>query len=372
MGRSFLKSRLAGLCRWTGADRVVGTLTGSRDLPLVLGYHRVVEDFAAHSTRTMPAMLVSRSMLEHHLDWVGRRYRLVSLAEVGSRLESRMPAGRLAAVTFDDGYRDVYENAWPLLKRKGIPFAVFVVTDLIGTSHLPIHDRLYLFLERALAGGGSHSRNLAALLREVDVDLLGRERLDRGPADPLAMTGLLLGRLPQAEVERVVERLEADGPLGGDELQAMRPLTWGMLSEMQRSGVTVGSHTKSHALLTNENGRKRTEETAASREALEKSLGIEVRDFAYPAGRFDTDAVEAVGASGYRFGYTTCRHRDPRHPLLTIPRVLLWERSSSDAAGRFSAAVMSCHVNGVLPLASRCRAHHFRPAAGTAGVRRAS
>ena len=59
----------------------------------------------------------------------------VSLDELGQRLsEGRRDDRPLAAVTFDDGYRDVYENAFPMLVRKGIPAAVFVVTKLIGTS----------------------------------------------------------------------------------------------------------------------------------------------------------------------------------------------------------------------------------------------
>jgi peptidoglycan/xylan/chitin deacetylase (PgdA/CDA1 family) len=372
MGHNLLKSRLAGLCHWMGADRLLGAVTGSGEVPLVLGYHRVVEQFGAHSARTMPAMLVSRRMLERHLDWVALHYRLVSLDELGSRLDSGAPAAGMAAVTFDDGYRDVYEHALPLLKRKGIPAAVFVVTDLVGTSALQLHDRLYLLLDRTVTRERDHPRRLAQLFREIDVPLPEPERSGRGRADPVALTVLLLARLSQAEVYRVVARLEEGGPLAGDEVEALRPLTWEMLSEMQRNDVTVGSHTKRHALLTSEDVGKRTEETTASREVLQRRLGIEVRHFAYPGGCFDGESVEAVRAAGYRFGYTACRHRDPRHPLLTIPRTLLWERSSMDAAGRFSPALLSCLANGLLPLASRCRAHHGQRANGPSAKERVS
>ena len=101
----------------------------------MIGYHRVVEDFASSAETSIPSMLVSRQMLERHLDWIGRRFRFVSLDELGARLDaSDSRDDPIAAITFDDGYRDFYDHALPLLKQKGIPAAVFVVTDLVGTT----------------------------------------------------------------------------------------------------------------------------------------------------------------------------------------------------------------------------------------------
>jgi peptidoglycan/xylan/chitin deacetylase (PgdA/CDA1 family) len=288
----------------------------------------------------------------------------VSLDELGSLLESGGGGGRPpAAVTFDDGYRDVYEHAFPLLQRKGIPAAVFIVTDLVDTPGHQLHDKLYLLLARAISGRG-RSWSLGRVLMGLDLCLRLPARLNGSLADPQALLRLLLARLSRAELQRLVGRLEAERPLGPGEMDEMRPLSWAMLGEMQRGGITVGSHTRSHALLPNESRPRRTDETAGSREAIEKKLGVEVRHFAYPDGRFNDDAVDAVRASGYRFAFTTCPHRDPRHPLLTIPRTLLWEESSTDAFGRFSSAMMGCHANGLLPFMPGCRAQHGRPAAG--------
>jgi len=100
------------------------------------------------------------------------------------------------------------------------------------------------------------------------------------------------------------------------------------------------------------------EETAGARRALQERLGIRIEHFAYPDGAFDTQSVEAVAQAGYRFAYTTCHHRDRRHPLLTIPRCVLWENSCLDPAGRFSAAVASCVTSGIFHFASGCRHSH--------------
>jgi peptidoglycan/xylan/chitin deacetylase (PgdA/CDA1 family) len=125
----------------------------------------------------------------------------------------------------------------------------------------------------------------------------------------------------------------------------------------------VGSHGRSHALLTNEAEPTRRDETRESRRILEDRLGAAIEHFAYPAGRFDPAAVASVAAAGYRFAYTTCAHRDPLRPLLTIPRRLLWERSCLDARGGFSPAVMSCLASGLFDVVSGCRHPHRLPPA---------
>jgi len=118
----------------------------------VLGYHRVVDRFEQERKNSLQGSLVSRGMLERQLDAIGLRHRFVSVDELTeSMTEQRVTARPMAAVTFDDGYRDVYENAFPMLIRKGIPAALFLVTDLIGTERVHLHDLVYLSALRALA-----------------------------------------------------------------------------------------------------------------------------------------------------------------------------------------------------------------------------
>ncbi|MBI4638167.1 MAG: polysaccharide deacetylase family protein [Candidatus Rokubacteria bacterium] len=354
MRRAHLKTGIALALRASGGARLVALVSGARRLPLVIGYHRVVADRPARVRSAIPPMLVSRRMLERHLDWIGRRFRFVSLDELGSRLESGEGlATPLAAVTFDDGYRDVYDHAFPLLARKGIPAAVFVVADWIGNpSPLP-HDRLYLLLTRAWPTARDVLSRLGVLPPGSGTP--------RAPSDPFSALRLLLTTLSQAGIARVIAALEEQTAIDDGALEGLRPLAWEMLAEMRRAGITVGSHTRTHPVLTRETQPRVSAEIAGSRSALQARLGTPIDHFAYPDGAFDAEIVEAVAAAGYRFAYTTCRHRDPRHPLLTIPRRLLWENSCLDAAGRFSSAVASCLTHGVFDLARGCGQRHGAP-----------
>lgn len=359
MLRRRIKAGIAAALYGTGADRAIGRLVATRNIPLVICYHRVVEDVTASARSSDAPMLISRRMLERHLDWVGLRFRFVSLEELGSRLESQGTFDQpVAAVTFDDGYSDVYTYAFPLLKRKGIPAAVFVVTDLVGTPNLHTHDKLYLLLAGGFSKWHSPARPLIDLLCGAGITLPDIQKTSQWVTSPSMAMRWLLRALPQTAIRRVIEALEAEVHVDEGAARDIRPLSWEMVSEMHRAGMTIGSHTRSHALLTKESLETVVDETAGSRALLERKLGEAIRHFAYPDGRFSSAIAAAVAVAGYRFAYTTCQHRDAVHPLLTLPRKALWENSCLDALGHFSSAIMSCQVNGLFNFVAGCRQDH--------------
>ena len=318
--RTALKTATAWAVTRTGFDQVAHRRL-HRSVPFVVGYHRVVDRINAVDG-SLPSMEVSVAMLEQHLDWLARHFRIVSLDDMGAGTHTSRPT---AAVTFDDGYSDVYHHAFPMLKRKGIPAGIFVVTDIVGTSELPIHEKLY----GALTRSGAH--------------------------DPFATTQRLLRRLPQSEVLRVIgDAKSSDDP----RTERLQPMTWDMLAEMRRVGLTIGSHSKTHAFLTNETDERVRDEVEGSREVLQRRLNTPIDWFAYPGGSFNTRVVRAVERAGYRYALSDCRrHRDAGHPMLTLPRKGLWERSCLDPRGRFSPSIMSCHAAAMFDRFSQCDAH---------------
>ncbi len=362
MLRSLVKTGAACALNWTRADQMIGSLATSRYLPLVIGYHQVVERSQAPDGSFIPAMRITTAMFERHLDWLGRRFRFLSLDELGKHLESRQPFEEpVAVITFDDGYRDNYYHAFPILKRKGIPAGIFVVTDLVGTSGAQIYDRLYLQLARVYSAWPSASVRLAKTIHDLGITFPQPVRLSRTAETAIKAMDILINGLPQADVYRIITALEAGTGGQTSVPDELLPVTWDMLTEMHRGGMTIGSHTKTHVVLINEPLSRIHEEVMGSRQVLEKTLGITVEHFAYPSGQFDNTAVAAVAVSGYRFGYTTCRHRDPDYAALTIPRILLWENSCLDVLGRFSSAIMSCHAYRVFDLVTPCTLNHGGP-----------
>jgi len=84
MFRALVKTGIACAYTWSRAGRH----SGAASLPFIVGYHRVVENFAESARRTIPSMLISSATFEKHLDWLARRFQIVSLDEIGRRLEN--------------------------------------------------------------------------------------------------------------------------------------------------------------------------------------------------------------------------------------------------------------------------------------------
>jgi peptidoglycan/xylan/chitin deacetylase (PgdA/CDA1 family) len=149
----------------------------------------------------------------------------------------------------------------------------------------------------------------------------------------------------------------------------MRPLTWDMVQEMHRAGIVIGSHTTSHCLLPCETSEKARVELVTSKRILETRLRARVNHFAYPDGRFNAGIVQAVDSAGYRFAYGNCQFRDPKFPLLTIQRKMLWERSCLNVLGRFSPAVMNCQVHWLFDRKGHCDHDHEGSDPSSPGLR---
>lgn len=117
-----------GGCAVTPARAQSASVT--RELPILM-YHRI----AAHGPEGLARYRVSPENFERQLAYLKRHgYSGAGLDEwvyALSTQDGRLP-GRRVCLTFDDGYRDFREHAWPLLKHYGFSATVFLPTDFIG------------------------------------------------------------------------------------------------------------------------------------------------------------------------------------------------------------------------------------------------
>src|SRR5262249_48876258 len=111
------------------------------------------------------------------------RYRPIGFAELGETLRDGRPLPRRAVViTIDDGYRDNFEVAYPILHRHRFPATIFLVSQRIGASNDwdnegPVSGRPTLSLEQIesmRAGGiefGAHTRTHCRLSEAADSEV---------------------------------------------------------------------------------------------------------------------------------------------------------------------------------------------------------
>jgi len=301
---------------------------------LILSYHRVVDDFEGERKRCIPGLLISRETFRRHLEEARRSgYELASLETALEVMAGRRAAPRdLCVITFDDGYRDVYLHAFPILKALGVPATVYLPAAFIGTDRRFNHDRLF-----HLAGMALRSRTPVPLLEPVAAgkttlsaaldDYLGEVRTDEAIA--------LIGQLEKAVC----------GPLLPESGEVM---SWDEVREMQRAGISFGAHTLGHCVLTTEPLEVVEREVRGSREWIERELGAPVRDFAYCNGWYSDVVVQVLARCGFRSAVTTEDYAnavggDP----FALKRKVLHENFSVGLGGTYSAPLTACHLDDV-------------------------
>lgn len=114
---------------------------------------------------------------------------------------------------------------------------------------------------------------------------------------------------------------------GQDEKEPFPLLSRSQLAEMAGSGITIGSHTRTHPHLTKCSPEQLRDELEGSKKTLEDLIGREVPHFCYPAGMYNDEVVEAVRSAGYRSACTTRRGvAGPASDSLCLPRLAIGKR----------------------------------------------
>ena len=101
----------------------------------LVAFHRIQEAPASDS------LSVGAGMFARLCRFFAERFHVVPLGDIVERLERGRSLDRRLAITFDDGYRDNFVNAMPVLEQFSLPATFFVVSDWIGTDVIPWWDR---------------------------------------------------------------------------------------------------------------------------------------------------------------------------------------------------------------------------------------
>jgi peptidoglycan/xylan/chitin deacetylase (PgdA/CDA1 family) len=302
---------------------------------LILGYHRVVADIEQAERDTFNGLVISTETFRRHLQIIREHYDVLPLASAVEVLRgTRLARRAVAVVTFDDGYRDVYDQAWPVLRELGLPATVFVPTAGMESGQALAHDLLYWFVLKARACGLSlHVPLVKAGLSLPQTAALCAE------VNPLRLYDQLM-QFPLALREIVLRCLKDFLGAEEEQPQGFERLDWEMMREMAGAGITIGAHTDNHAILTLEAEATIEEEILRNQQMLEMQLGRPVRYFAYPTGKHNAAAKSALVRAGFEAALTTERRINRRGAdLLALGRICLCEESTRGITGRYSEAV---------------------------------
>lgn len=289
------RERAASLGRLLGLTALIEALPDPRCL-LVVNHHRVGDPEACPYDRGI--FSATAEELDTQLAAVKKRYPVIGLDEAEDLILHPERMRRTHVLfTFDDGYLDNYEIAFPIFQSHGLSATFFLAPTLMGSRVLSDWDRAGYMVRRT-------ERDSISLRYPVErtFDLVAHRELSAG------QILLLYYQADAQDSPRLLWELsEACGVEPPQEAEQRLYLSEAEAAEMVRGGMSVGSHTYSHRMLSTLSEDEQLEELVSSKRAIEAFAGQQVRTVAYPFGKensFNAATARAARRAGYTVGFS--------------------------------------------------------------------
>jgi peptidoglycan/xylan/chitin deacetylase (PgdA/CDA1 family) len=331
----FVRFASASLLHYSGAlDCSISFRRGAREV-CVLGLHRVLTTAEQRRTNSLEGMTVTDVTFLELLQYLDRQFQVITLDMLLTAKDDRADHSKpCCLLTFDDGWRDTYTTAYPLLEKFGMPAVVFIATGSVGKT------RGFWVEQLKQAWSTSSVR--------TQIQKAWRQ-LSENKRTPLELESLVerLKHMPAESRDLFLSKLFPDEETADTPESVDTMLTWQEVIELSRNGFEIGAHTVNHPLLTYENDTTVDRELLLSKQTLEEKIGNPIRAFAYPNGDCDARVKQSVEHAGYKYAFTTQpgwyrREQDP----LTIRRILLHEGNLTGPDGQFSPAMFRFALSG--------------------------
>lgn len=280
----------------------------------ILMYHRILPQDDPRFSQEEPGMIVTPTTLDMHFTELKKHFEIVSLNDwINRRERGEQLPDKACAITFDDGWYDNYEYAYPILKAHQLPATLFAVADKVNTS--------YRFWPNIVLG----------LIAMQTVKRLSKHPMFEGAAKLAAQdysreaAAACISDLKQFSEDEIFEALESINWKKAFKKEKPALMGWKELADMQESElVTIGSHTSNHRRLDmGLSDDLLSEEIVDSRYKLQEAMSARIDLFCFPNGNYDHRTLDLV-SQNYSAAVTTkkginCSETLNQHELYRIP-----------------------------------------------------
>ncbi|MCK4675870.1 MAG: polysaccharide deacetylase family protein [Gammaproteobacteria bacterium] len=273
---------------------------------LILMYHRILPQNDKRAQLEEPGMMVTPETFRMHMHLIKQRFDVLSLSQwITCKHNGETLPTRCCAITFDDGWADNYEFAYPILQELNLPATIFLVSDMVGSNQLFWPERL----AQVLSEIAHHCPEKWAhpCLKWIKYEAVSYDYAS-APPDQEQLSELIqqVKNLRDDEIHAHIDLIEDELKLNTRADPSI--LNWQQIAEMSQSGlIEAGSHTCRHIRLNDgQNEELLKQEIIQSKLQIQKQLGQSVEAFCYPNGDYSPRAVELV-KQNYQCAVTTSK-----------------------------------------------------------------
>jgi len=251
----------------------------------ILIYHRVSP--AKNDWYPPP---INPTLFEREIEYFCRTYEIITLDNLARCLQNRKSLPEKAIViTFDDGNKDNYLCAYPILKKYHAPATIFLSTGSIGTNNPFWWNKVDYTIRNAP-------------LVELTLNEIGTYSLKSIENRSKSAFSIIekLSELDEKQKNLIIDNLISISGINiPANLSKERILSWNDVQEMSSENISFGAHSVTHPILTRIPLEQARWEIIQSKKDIEEKTGRAVTAFAYPNGIYNNEVINIVKENAF-------------------------------------------------------------------------
>jgi peptidoglycan/xylan/chitin deacetylase (PgdA/CDA1 family) len=308
---------------------------------IILAYHRVLPEDSPYISHIQPGMYVSTRTFEQHMVYLANHFQVLSLSELPGteNLQNK------CFITFDDGWQDNYTQAFPILRKYGLPATIFLTTGFVGSGHWHWPDRISYYLYAASAEQLTALTDIVRKYRpDEKIDLVTTGKYEKTYTLSEKVIAMIK-KMADEQVQRFMEDTDRLMSECQSYFAANRPwLNWDEITEMSQNRISFGAHTHNHIILTQIPAEQAKNEIAQSINIIAGRLHKKVSMFSYPNGNTNQAIVRFLTEEGFDLAVTTRKKKvSSADDYLLLPRISVHDDITN------TLPMFAARISGSLP-----------------------
>jgi peptidoglycan/xylan/chitin deacetylase (PgdA/CDA1 family) len=315
----------------------------------VLTYHRISDE-----PDLQDPLKVSYATFEKQVRYLKKHYEIISGHQLIEIIKNNNPfPEKSCLITFDDGWKDNYTNAFKILKKHQVPAVMFICTDYVGTDKIFWHEELANTLMNIPDNSNINKIDTElkewpeSVIKKLKKVLRSSHKTRRSPINTLVEDLKIFDEETIRRFNLTLKKIFL-AAVKIDQLPHL--LSWNEAREMSQNNIYFGSHTKSHSLLTLIDEYKILDELKESKRIIETMLDYKVELLSYPNGNYNKKIISFAKEAGYIAAFSTLCGVNNSHSLkyfFCLKRIHINEHNSLGFSNNYSSLFFEIELSSV-------------------------